>query len=108
MADHDGVLAHIRGCASLTELGALQAAVEERTAALIAAAEAPAAKRARTGNPVPAGEDIVALARVPVSEADVAGKSEIRLLLNVSAATWLVFAPAGNCSESRLCEQHAD
>lgn len=91
MADHEGVLGHIRGCDSLTELRALQVAVEERTAALIAAAEAPAAKRARTNAPTPAaGEDIAALARVPVSKADVAGKSEIRLLLNVSAVAWLV------------------
>lgn len=86
MVDHEEALDHIRACTSLAELGELQVALERRTAELTAATEAPAAKRARAGAPTPAavGEDIQALARVPVSKADVAGKSEIRVLLNVS------------------------
>ena len=87
MVDHESALDYIQVCASLSELASLQAAVEERKRALIAEAEAPSAKRARPSPPAaPSAEDIQALARVPVSIADVAGKSEVRLLLNVSTA----------------------
>ena len=104
--DHQIVLDHIAVCTSRAELAALQAAIEDRTRALTAmsAAEAaaPPAKRARSSSPSQAATaalDIPALARAPVSKADVAGKSEIRLLLNVRTAfalsrTWQLHVAA--------------
>ena len=90
--DHSGALGYVSRCTSTAELAAVKAAIEERTRALEADAGAPPAKRGRPSLPTEAtaspraAEDIPALARTPVSAADVAGKTEIRLLLNVSLA----------------------
>ena len=80
MAAEQPRLSECIGRAGLAELEAAEAAIAARRRQLEGGEENSGNKRSRTDPD--AAEDIAALARVPVTMADVAGKAQVRVLLN--------------------------